>query len=153
MTLYRILLFVHVAAAAAWFGGGVMIHVIMERARASNDAGRISALLDDAEHLGKRYFGPATVVTFLAGLWLVFEGDWGFDHVFILGGLGGVLLSSILGFVMIQPAATKAATVLSQAGAVTDEVRASLQRVLNISRADLVLLLVVIFLMTSKPGG
>ncbi|MFN2526415.1 MAG: DUF2269 family protein [Actinomycetota bacterium] len=152
MNLYRILLFVHVTAVAIWVGGAVMFHVIAERAAASNDVGRISALLQDGEALGKRYFGPATMVTLLAGLWLVFEGDWGFDHLFIIGGLVGLVLTAIIGFGMIQPAASRTGAALAQAGAVTEEVRAGLARIRNISRADLLLLLVILFLMTTKPG-
>ena len=39
MNLYKILLFVHVAAAAVWVGGGFMLHLISTRTVASNDPG------------------------------------------------------------------------------------------------------------------
>lgn len=80
MSFYTVLLFVHLLAAAAWVGGGFMFNLVAERAVKSDDPVRISNLLQDAEHVGKKYFGPATGVTFLAGLWLVLEGDWGFDR-------------------------------------------------------------------------
>jgi uncharacterized membrane protein len=152
MSLYEILLFVHILAAAAWVGGGFMLHLIAERAVKSDDPVRINHLLQDAEIIGKRYFGPATGVTFLAGLWLVFEGDWGFDQVFVLGGIAGVVLSSVLGFGMIQPTAVKVGQALSASPTMTDEIRAGLNRIQTVSRIDSLLLIVVVFLMTNKPG-
>jgi uncharacterized membrane protein len=151
--LYQILLFVHVSAAAVWFGGGVMFHVIAERATRSNDTRRISSLLGDADFLGKRYFGPASVVTLIAGVWLVFEGGWGFDHIFILGGLTGVALSTVLGFGFIEPASKRVTASLAGNATITNEVKSGLDRIRNISRIDLVVLVAVLFLMTAKPGS
>lgn len=153
MDLYDILKFVHVLAATVWVGGGILFHILAERAVKSNDTARIGTLLTDAEAIGKGYFGPASGVTLVAGLWLVFEGDWAFDHVFILGGLAGIVLSSIIGFGLIQPAATRVQTALAGSGTITDDIRSSIDRVRNFSRLDLVILVVVVFLMTVKPGS
>lgn len=152
MSLYEILLFVHVLAVATWVGGGIMLHVIAERTIATNDPVRVGGLLAEAELLGKRYFGPATGVTLIAGIWLVIEGSWGWTEPFVLGGLTGVALSSIIGFGMIQPAAIKAGQGLAASSAITPEVSASLQKVQMFSRIDTALLAVVLFLMTVKPG-
>ena len=153
MDLYTVLLFVHVLAAALWVGGGVMLHLIAERAVKSEDATRIGTFLADAEHTGKTFFGPASGVTLLAGIWLVFEGDWGWDHVFILGGILGILVSMGIGFGGIQPASMKVGQALATGGTVTDEVRAGLKRIQTLARIDTLILIVVVFLMTNKPGS
>jgi uncharacterized membrane protein len=154
MNDYTLLLFVHVLAAMAWVGGGILLHLISERAVKAQDPGRIRALLDDAEMLGKRFFGPVTGLTLLFGILLVFNGDWGWDHVFILGGLAGIVLSAILGFGMIQPAATKVLADLEASGGVLDDkVNAGLKKIQMVSRVDLLVLVVVVFLMTVKPGS
>lgn len=153
MSFYTVLLFVHVLAAATWFGGGIMIYIIAERAVKSDDPARIGNLLDDAEFLGKRFFGPASGITLLGGIWLVFQGDWGFDHVFILGGIVGIVVSMILGFGMIEPTAKKVGQALHAGGAITDEIRAGLKKIQTVSRIDSLILVLVIFLMTNKPGS
>lgn len=153
MRLYDVLLFVHVLSAAVWFGGAVMFHVLAGRAAMSNDPGRISSLLRDAEFLGKRYFGPTSGVTLVAGLWLVFEGSWGFGRVFVLGGLAGLILSTVLGFALIEPVAKKVTAALAGNATITEDVSTGLQRIRNVSRIDLFILLTVLFLMTVKPGS
>jgi uncharacterized membrane protein len=153
VSLYGVLLFVHVSSAAVWFGGSVMFQVLAGRAARSDDPGRISSLLREAEFLGKRYFGPATGVTFLAGLWLVFEGGWGFGRVFVLGGLAGVVLSTVLGFTLIEPVAKKVTAALTRNAIITDEISSGLKRIRNVSWIDLFILLTVLFLMTVKPGS
>jgi hypothetical protein len=153
VSLYEALLFVHVLAVIAWLGGGIMSHLIAERAVRSNDATRIRTLLDDSEAIGKRFFGPASGIAFLSGLWLVFEGDWGFDR-FILGALAGFVISSVIGFALIQPSAGKVFAAMSDGGGtITDETKTSLDRVPNLSRLDLTVLAIVVFLMTVKPGS
>lgn len=153
MRLNEILLFVHVLSAAVWVGGAVMFHIIAERVTVSNDPGRISSLLGDADFLGKRYFGPASGVTLIAGLWLVFEGRWGFDRIFVLGGLTGVVFSTILGFGFIEPVAKRVTEALGGNATVTEDVRSGLDRIRNVSRIDLLILVSVLFLMTVKPGS
>jgi hypothetical protein len=152
MSLYEILLFVHVMAVATWVGGGIMLHVISERTVASNDPARIGALLAEAEMLGQRYFGPASGIALIAGIWLVIEGSWGWTEPFVIGGITGIALSTIIGFGMIQPAAIKAGRSLGATGTITAEVSTSLQKVQTFSRIDTLVLVVVLFLMTVKPG-
>ena len=152
MSLYEVLLFVHVLAVATWVGGGIMLHVIAERTVASNDPARIGALLADADVLGQRYFAPASGIALIAGIWLVIEGSWGWTEPFVLGGLSGVALSTIIGFGMIQPAAIKAGKALGAAGSITAEVSTALQQVRTFSRVDTAILAIVLFLMTTKPG-
>ena len=153
MDLYTVLLFVHVLAAALWVGGGAMLHLIAERAVKSDDPGRIRILLADAEHTGKTFFGPASGVTLVAGIWLVLEGDWGWDHVFILAGILGVLISMGIGFGALQPASIKVGQALANGGTITEEVRSGLKRMQALSRIDTLILIVVVFLMTVKPGS
>lgn len=153
MDLYTVLLFVHVLAAALWVGGGVMLHLIAERAVKSDDPGRIGTLLADAEYTGKKFFGPASGVTLLAGVWLVFEGDWGWDHVFILGGILGIVISMVIGFAGIQPASVKVGQALATGGTLTNDVRSGLKRIQTLSRIDTLILIAVVFLMTNKPGS
>ena len=152
MSLYEILLFVHILAIATWVGGAIMLDVIAEKTIASKDPARVGGLLAQAEVLGQRYFGPASLVTLAAGVWLVIEGSWGWTEPFVLVGLGGIALTSILGFGPIQASAKRAGQALTASGSITAEVSSALGQVRNFSRLDILLLVVVLFFMTVKPG-
>jgi uncharacterized membrane protein len=150
--LYGILLFVHLTSIVAWVGGGIMLEVIIEKAVASNDASRVKGLADDAETLGQRFFGPSSGIALLAGVWLVFEGGWGWGQPFVWAGLIGFALSTILGFGILVPTGKKVQEGLAAPGAALDSVRGEIVRLRNISRLDTLVLIVVIFFMTVKPG-
>ena len=153
MNLYELLLFVHVLAVVAWAGGGIMYHILAVRAVRSDDPTRIRALLDDGEHLSKRFYPVVSVVTLVAGLWLVFEGGWGFDEPFVLGGIGGIVLLIGLGAGVIGPTSARLAARVAGSGVVDQELRDGLDRLRRLSHIDLSLLVIVIFLMTVKPGS
>jgi len=53
---------------------------------------------------------------------------------------------------MIQPVAIKVGQTLASTHTITDEIRTGLNRIQTLSRIDSLLLIVVIFLMTTKPG-
>jgi uncharacterized membrane protein len=154
MGVYTLLLFGHVLSAIAWLGGGITMTIFTERAAKSGDVTKIRNLIDDAADLGKKFFGPASGLTLLFGLLLVFNGDWGFDHWFIVGGLTGFVISAVVGFGFIDPAAqTLNAELESSGGVMTEKATATLNRIRMISRFDLVSLIIVVFLMTNKPGS
>lgn len=152
MDLYSILLFVHLLAIATWTGGAIMLHVITEQIIATNDVARIRGFVDQAEVLGKRYFAPSSGIALLAGIWLVLEGDWGFGQPFVLVGLGGFALSTVLGFGVLEPAATKLKAAFAATDTLTDEIRTGLDRIRSVSRIDILLLVIIIFFMVVKPG-
>lgn len=152
MDLYSILLFVHVLAIATWIGGAIMIHVITEQTVATNDVVRIKGFVDQAEVLGKRYFAPASGIALLSGIWLVLEGDWGFGQPFVLVGLGGLALSTVLGMGVLEPTATKLKAAFAVTDTLTEEIKGGIDRIRTISWIDIGILVIVVFFMTVKPG-
>lgn len=153
MDLYGFLLFVHVMGVIMWFGSGVVFQVLAERASRSDDPARIRALVEMSDGFGKAYYGGVTVVVLATGLWLVFQGDWGFDHVFILGGLAGLVASSALGGAVLGPTADRLAEKVRAATAINPDLRSDMTRLRNLGRVDAGIMLTVVFLMTVKPGS
>lgn len=152
MSLYEILLFVHVLAVITWVGGAIMFDVLAERAVKSDDAARVAGHLGESEHLAKTYFIPTSLITLAAGIWLVFEGDWGFTQPFVIGGLVGIVTTIVIGAGILGPTSARLAAQAASAGRLDQELKDGLAKLRNISRLDLAVLVVVIFLMTVKPG-
>ena len=152
MSLYEILLFVHVLAAAIWVGGATMFHVMVERAAAADDPVRIKGLMGDAEHLAKTYFIPSTITVLVIGIWLVLEGNWGFDQPFVLGGIAGLVITTAVGAGVLGPTSMRIAARITEVGGLDQDIRDRIAKLKTISRADLLLLVIIVFLMTTKPG-
>jgi uncharacterized membrane protein len=151
--LYRVLLFVHVMAVIMWLGAGIIFQVLAERATAGNNEGMIRTLVALGDTFGKTYFAPLTVVVLLSGLFMVFNGDLGFDHVFILGGLVGVITSGAIGATIIGPSSERLHEQIGAGEPIDDQALAVVTRMRNVGRFDFALMILVVFLMTYKPGG
>ncbi len=152
MSLYEILLFVHVLAVIIWVGGATMFHVLASRSVASDDASRVTALLAESEHLAKTYFIPSSVTALVSGVLLVIEADWGFSEPFVIGGIVGIVASIGIGAGILESMTARLAARVAGAGGLDQEAKDGLAKLRNISRLDLLIPVIVVFLMTAKPG-
>lgn len=151
MDAYDILQFIHVAAAVVWVGGALLFHVLAERAVASDDAGRVQAMLVDSEHLAKKYFMPASVTVLVFGVITTINGDIGFEEPWIVGGIAGIVISIFLGAGILGPTSSRLVERMQTSG-LDDEVRTGLAKMRNVSRIDVLVLMIVVFLMVTKPS-
>lgn len=150
-TLYKLLLFVHVLAAAVWVGGAVMLKIQSDRALKA-DPGRAAELAVETERVGTSVLMPASIVLLIAGLWMVFEGDWGFGPLWVKLGLAIYVISAVAGAVFLGPLYKQVGELRAERGAGDAELTARLQRISNLAWVDMALLVAAVFVMTFKPG-
>src|SRR5689334_6022967 len=86
MTIYELLLFLHISCVIAWLGAGTAMAVV-SLAMPMPELGRL---------LGPRIFGPASLGALGFGLALVFNGNWTFSPLWVQLGLGAFALSTLL---------------------------------------------------------
>jgi len=154
MTLYETLVWLHVTFSTLWVGGAVLLTVLATVAQLSNDAGRVASAVATTEVFGGRYFGPLGLLVVLLGVGLVIEGPWSFGDAWISASMGLVIVSILIGAVFVSRATVRATEALAAgAGSLTTEARAAVNRIVLVSWVDVAVLLVVIFLMTTKPGA
>ncbi len=151
MTLYELLLFVHVLAVAAWFGAALLSLVLLELASRAGEHEWLARFGEFDDALAKLLFIPAAVVTLLAGVALVFDGPWSFTgDGWVLGGLLLFAGIFVLGIGVIVPTGKKLTT-LARSGAAAADLEPVVARLRLLSVLDVALLAVAIFLMTTKP--
>ena len=151
MSRYELMLFVHVLAAAAWFGAALLALALVELAARAGDTAGVVWLGEYDDALAKFLFIPAALLTLVAGIALVLDGPWSFaDDGWVTGGL--VLLVGIfaLGVGLILPAGNRLRA-LGAAGAPATELEPVIGRYRVLSWIDVFLLGLAIFLMTTKP--
>lgn len=150
-TLYKLLLFVHVLAAAAWVGGALILKIQSDRALKS-DPDRAAELALETERVGTSVLMPASIVLLIAGLWMVFEGDWGFGPLWVKLGLGIYVVSAVAGAVFLGPLYKQVGQLRAERGSGDADLTARLQRISKLSWIDLGLLVAAVYVMTVKPG-
>jgi uncharacterized membrane protein len=151
VTLYRILLFVHVLGAVAWVGGGVFNYLHGLSIKATKDPVRMAAFAHESAEFGARYFAPAAIVTVLAGIWLVFEGDVGFDHFWIISAIVIWIYTIVSNVTWLRSLGERLEATIAEKGPVDPEVRAAGQQMFRWRTLEVALLVFVIFAMTYRP--
>lgn len=151
MTWYELFLFLHIAAAVVWVGGGFFLQMLALRIFRTKDDARIAAFAGDIEVLGMRVFTPASLLLILTGVGLVLNGNWDWSEPFISVGLLVWLISFVAGVAYLGPTSGKIKAEMESGGA-TPRAQQLIGNVLRYSRIELVLLWVVVFMMVVKLG-
>jgi uncharacterized membrane protein len=146
---YELLLFLHVSMAVVWVGGGLVLQLFAYRVSLARDPGRTAALGRDIEWIGTRVFVPASLLAFLTGVLLVIESDffgWGDDWIVM-----GLLLYAVTffaGLLFFGPESGRSGELVEEGSPAAGP---RMARLVLVTRLDLVLLFLIVFVMTVKP--
>jgi uncharacterized membrane protein len=150
MSLYELLKFVHVLAAATWVGGAVMLRVQSSRA-AKLDKARAAALAIETSEVGTKLLMPASIVLLVAGLWTAFEGGYGLEPLWVKLGLVIYVVSAVAGAIFLGPLYKQLGEMQAERDPEDAQVTALVTRISNLSWIDLGLLVLAVFVMVIKP--
>ena len=154
MTLYELLLFVHIAATVIWIGAGFLSLVLAISYDRDSDENAIQRFLVDQERLALKLFVPSSLVVVLMGIALVIESDaWAFDQLWIVIGLLGYAATFATGLFLIKPESERIGAEMGREGRLTPQLRLDIRKLMVKARVDQVVLLLVIFDMVVKPTG
>jgi uncharacterized membrane protein len=151
MTLYEVLLFVHIVAVAVWVGGSIMLAVISSRIERTGDAEYRARFAKSAGIVGP-VIGVSAALVLASGIWMVLDSDAiELSQTWVWLGLALFVVSGVVGAAYFAPASDRIIRAL-EAGQVQEADRRA--RTFNlVSRFDTLLLLVIVGLMVFKPGG
>jgi uncharacterized membrane protein len=149
---YEFLLFFHIAMAVIWIGGATMIQLFALRIMKASDPMRIAEFGQDVEWISTRAFIPSSLLAFVSGILLVIESEfWGFGDDWIVIGLILYAVTFLAGALFFGPESGRLGKVAEAEGPTSPAFQSRLQRLLALSRADLMLLFLIIFDMAVKP--
>jgi uncharacterized membrane protein len=148
MDFYTIFKFLHVLTAVAWVGGGLTLLAASIMASRASDSAAMFGGLDVMNRLGKAWFVPASLLTVVFGaITTTIGGMWG--DLWVLLGLAGFASTFLTGLLFLEPQGRKIGELIG-AGR-TEEAMAAGRRLLNISKFDYTVMLVVVADMVLKP--
>ena len=155
MTLYELLLFVHIAATIVWIGAGFFSLVLALGYDKDSDEAALLRFAKDQERLAPRLFIPASLVVVLVGIALVVESEaWTFDQLWIVLGLAGFAATFVTGLFIIKPSSERLGRDMEAAGGrLTARLRVDLRKLIVKARVDYIVLTLVVFDMVVKPTG
>lgn len=152
ITTYQWFLAAHILAAVVWVGGALTIQFFALRARAANSGQRMADFAADAEWVGMRVFMPTSLVLIVFGFLLIHQGHWSYQF-WVIFPIAVWALSFLIGAGFLGPESGRLNALISREGVEHPEVVARINRIFLVSRAELVLLLLVVADMALKPGA
>ncbi len=153
MTLYELLLLLHVVAAIVWVGAATAYFMLELRTDLSGDLEREASHNDDAGWLAPRLFIPASLATLIFGILAAIEGNWDFGSLWIIIGLTGFGVSFAIGVGYFEPEIKKLEEAIERDGAAHPEVRRRTSNLKTVGRIELSVLFIVVASMVAKPTG
>ena len=153
MSWYEFLLFFHISMAVIWIGGGAMIQFFALRVLNAADPMRMADFARDVEWLSTRVFIPSPLLAFVSGLLLVIDAEFvGFGDDWIVIGLILYATTFLAGALFFGPESGRIGKLIETEGPTEPAVQARIQRLLALTRADLMLLFLIVFDMAVKPA-
>jgi uncharacterized membrane protein len=141
VTLYTLLLTLHILLVVGWLGAGVTLQVLALRVSSAGE-GALAPFGDQLAWFGERWFPAVSGLTGLMGVLLWIDGPWEFGDVWILIAAVGWIISSAVGATQLGPRALKLRDAPDAA---------TLQEFRTIARVDSVLLVLIVADMVMKP--
>jgi uncharacterized membrane protein len=152
MSTYEVLLFCHLLAAMVWVGGDAMLQFFYLRARAAGPQAVVQ-FTHQVEWIGLRIINPTALLVVIFGVLLVIDVDgYEFSQFWISAGLALFLLSAITGAAFLGPETGRINKLLEERGEEDPVVQRRIARVLWVSRIELILLVLIVLDMVTKPG-
>jgi len=142
---------IHVMFAVAWVGGGTLLTILAIVAERSDDPMEIAHVARWAAKVGEKFFAPAGLITFLMGLAMMFNTNWGWRKFWIDAGLIGYALTFVNGIAVLAPLSKRIDASIQAKGPTAPESLALIKRVMLIARVDIAVLLLVVADMVTKP--
>src|SRR3954447_12676060 len=142
---------VHVTFAVLWVGGGTLLTILAIVAERSDDPMQIANVARQAATVGEKFFAPVGLVTFLMGIAMMVNTNWGWDKFWVVVGLAGYFATFAIGLGLIAPTVKKLHASIEAHGPTHPESLALVKRAMLIARVDTALLLVVVLDMVTKP--
>lgn len=151
MTWPEFWLFLHVVGAITWIGGGIAIQVFGVLTKRAADPAKTAFFARNVGWTVMRVFLPASIIVVVSGVGLVETIGWDWGEPFIAYGLLLWALVSLVAFGFLAQAQGRAALRLETEGP-SPALGLRLRNLVWLSRALLAVLLLIVFLMTVKPG-
>jgi len=151
VTWYELWLFLHIAAVITWVGGAATIQVFGILTKRAADPAKSAFFARSVSWTVMRVFLPASALAFAAGVGLVEEGNWDWGEPFIAFGLVAWAAVSLVAFAYLGRAIGDAGRRLEAEGP-SPALALRLRNLVWLSRLLLAVLVIVVFMMTVKPG-
>jgi uncharacterized membrane protein len=151
MTWYELWKFLHVLGAITWVGGAAVIQVFGVLTKRAADPAKSAFFASSVAFAVHRVFLPAALLVIVSGIGLTVNGNWDWGEPFIAVGLVLWAVVALIAFGFLGRAIGAAGARLAAEGP-SPALGLRMRNLVWLSRGLLLVLVVIVFFMTVKPG-
>jgi uncharacterized membrane protein len=148
---YQIFLALHVLAVIIWVGGDITLTTLGIVFEQKQDGPTLAALGRMGTWIGTRVYTPALFFVLGFGVALVEKSGQPWDQFWIIFGLVGWSLATVIGIGFVGPELGRIDAAAQQFGPESPEVAQRVKRLFTIFRFDTALLMLIVIDMAAKP--
>jgi hypothetical protein len=151
MTLFQVLLFVHILASMIWIGGALVGALIGKFIAGQGDASAMSKFCIAFATIAGPAFGGSSLLVVGTGVWMVIDHDLGFGTLWVTIGLTGWLVSMLMGATIVGMTWTKVGKLLAEPGATIEATQGLITKAQRLTWIDLAIRIGVVLVMVWRP--
>lgn len=151
-TLENLFHFLHQLSAIIWLGGVIAINVLQLMVSREREPAAIGPLLHRTDLYGRAVIAPAAIFTLITGLVLIAQmDDVAWDDLWVLWGVGGMVVSVLLGATLIRATNADLRRLAASPGGLDPQWEARQRRIATLYGINVLLLLSILWVMIFKP--
>ena len=149
--MYEWILLAHLLGAATLFGGHVYMEGLMASAGREADRSVYMSSMLRASKTAARIMGPASIITLVFGIWLVFEGSWEFEELFVVIGFVVIIAAITVSLFLMNPKLKDIEEAVEDNGPTDEGALANMKSLGNLVHVQTLLVAVAFIVMVIKP--
>ncbi len=150
--MYKWILLIHGIGGAVLFGGHVYMESLMANAARAGDRTTTMSILTRVGQTAGRIMTPAGFVTLIFGVWVVLDGSWKFEQLFVIIGFAMVVMAIAVSMFLMRPLEEEINVQVDEHGLDSDEVAIRMAKMTNLVHTQTLLITIAFVVMFLKPG-
>lgn len=149
--MYRWILLAHAIGGATLFGAQVYLESLMAGARRDGVPAYMRTMIRASRTAG-RVLAPATVITFIFGVWLVVETGYRFEDLFVTIGMVTVVGAFAISVFLMRPRLEEIEAIVAESGIEDDTALHRMRGFTGLVHAQTLIVAIAFAAMILKPG-
>jgi hypothetical protein len=151
MSLFDVLLVIHLLAAMIWIGGALVGMLIGMFIAKGDDAGAMSKFCIAFASIAGPAFGGSSLLVVGTGIWMVADSSIEFSALWVSLSLAGWLVSMLMGATVVGMTWTKVGRQLQEPSATIAGTQPLISKAVRLTWIDLLIRVAVVVLMVTQP--
>lgn len=149
--MYRWILLAHAVGGATLFGAHVYLESLMAGARRDGTSSYMRTMIRASGTAG-RVMGPAALITFVFGIWLVVDTVYRFEDLFVAIGMVAVVGAFAISTFLMRPRLEEIEAIVEENGIEDDTAVSKMQGFTGLVHAQTLIVAIAFATMILKPG-